>query len=702
VLFKGKSKSLPQLMAEAEAASRNGRAADAEALLRQVLQTEENEENRRILGQAALELGAICDRRNAPGEALQHYGKARYLGAALTPGAWALLAENYAEQQSRTDYALGAYLAYLQERAPEAISAKVSAALEAACRVDENHVSDDRKRAAALSKRVISANGALEWPYYYLAISYLQDGDLPAAMVNLMRAQKRNPNRAMTYYWMGACHLRQSGGAPGAAIEWLSKFLAFRADNKEIAELQMGAALELGKRLAGREEAIPFLAFAIGKDPASTEARELGARAALNGGRYADAEAHARAAIELGGRRPATIELLLEALYRQGKFAEVVSQWEQGPLPEIGVEATFHAASSYSRLGRFAEALQWLETSPREPRRDYYSGCALANLGRLEEAKSRFQELAANAGEYGARAWVQLGAIFLRAGDIGAAGDAYDRALALDPQSAGAFYGMGSLAYRMGEMEVAADCFAKVLQRRPEDIPAQLAMGVVHESRRETAQAIACYEAVAQPLDVRVRLGVVYCRAGRYDKAAEALEPLYGSGFEKDAVLYYLGMSYAGLQRYEEAVEIWNKLAARRPEDRELEKGLAELYLAQALQRWESREAESLLDQALVHDPGNARCQYFRALYDWKRGQLSPAAARLRELGEHSEDPRVLYHAGLCLALSGAQDEAARYFERAAVHRDNDYGLYAAWAIANQHIRQGQYAEAEAILAGFA
>jgi tetratricopeptide (TPR) repeat protein len=650
-----------------------------------------------------------------------------------------VLAESFADQQATSEHALSAYLAYIERRRPDASAAKVYAVLEAACRVDEDEIAADRKRAFELNKRVIAANSDLEWPHYYLGVAYLQEGDLPAAMMNLTRARKRNPDRAMTYYWMGACHLRQSGAGLPAAIEWLSKFLAFPPENPHLAELQGAAAFELGKRLmrTAQGQAIPYLELAVARDAASAphhfllgqayfetgrldssfeeltracaiepdlgDARALLAQVCLLGARYEDAETHSRAALRLQSATPAITGCLIAALYEQDKLGDAVAVWERTPTPEAGTEAVFCVARSYSRLGNFEAALACLEQLPREPRVVYYSGCALANLGRMEEARPRLQEIAAGDGEYATKALVELGTISLRSGDTGDAGACYDRALEQDPRDAGALYGMGSLAYRMGEMGVAADCFSKILARHGDDARAQFAMGAVSESRGDTPEAIRLYEAASNKLDVRLRLGVLYCRSGRYTESAQLLEPLYQSGVWSDAGSYYFGMALGFLNRHDEAIEMWSKLAERHPQDGELAAGLAEMYLRRALTQWDSREADGSLDQALVHDPQSVRCRYFRALYDWKRGKPADEADRLRDLAEQcDQDARILYHAGLRLLLDGAPEEALRYLERAARQRESDYGRYASWAIANHHAGQGQYAEAEAVLAGTA
>ena len=363
--FLPKSKDLQQLAAKAEAAAKIGRAGEAEKLLRQMilLETEieksqaaedEKQAGRKILAQAFLDLGEICEKKSAHGEALAHYGKARFLGATLTPAAWARLAETYAAEGSTSDSALGAYFAYIQQRPLDASSAKVYAALESVSRVDEHTVSDARKRASEIAKRVIAANSALEWPYYYLAVAYLQDGELPAAMINLARAQKRNPNRAMTYYWMGACLLREAEGSLEDAVEWFSKFFAFPPDDPHIAELQASAALELGKRLAVQsggsrralQEAVPYLELALSRGAAIegvelSDAHELLARFSAAAGRYAEAETHSRAALSWKGRQAGDPRLLTASFVRSGE----AGRGYQG----VGTRST---ATSVARSGR--------------------------------------------------------------------------------------------------------------------------------------------------------------------------------------------------------------------------------------------------------------------------------------------------------------------------------------------------------------
>ena len=716
-----------------------------------------------------------------------------------------------------------------------AASAKVYAALEAACQVDEGKKSAERKQAIELNQRVLAANRNLEWPYYYMAVAYLLDGNLSAAMTNLTQAQKLNPNRAMTYYWMGACHLQQPGGGNLAgAIDAFTKFLAFPQESPQIVKRQGKAAFELAKRLiekiggfdttadcsvgavgATLDQAIQYLETAVSRDdgvapyyfflgrahslrknsdqalnafrravslgtgekeypyylgaeyfkagmleesrdalrqavtadPKYADAHELLAQVCLQTARYDEAETHAKTAAAEGSawsaeRLDRIKSCLWQALYRQAKFQNVIDAWERR---DHGPEAMYWLARCYSQLREYQEALGILQGQPKEPRVVYYSGCSLAGLTRYDEAQSRFQELIEAEGEYAVKALLQRGDIFLRSGNIAAAGESYDSALAKQPRNAEALYAMGNLAYRMGEMEVANGHFSRILADQPDHLGAQFALGVVSEARGEVSDAIQRYEWASAKMnrqELRVRLGVLYTRIGRYVEAASILDALYRAGVEGDAVLFYLGLALVALERLEEAEEVWSKLLARNPQDSDLagylsrvqyilgqqfagkqdyaaaivqwekylerfpsdddiSKDLAELYLRQALRGLSSPEAELSLDRALARDGQNPRCGYYRALHFLKLGKFDESVAQLRAvLKQSGDDPRVMYHLGLCLLLKGDSEEALRLLQGVAEHSSNGYCRYASWAIANDHVRQERYAAADAALAG--
>ena len=85
-----------------------------------------------------------------------------------------------------------------------------------------------------------------------MAVAYVLDENLLAAMTNLLQSQKLNPNRAMTYYWLGVCHLQQPGGGNIAgAIDSFTKFLAFPQESPQDVKRRGKGACEWARRLNG-------------------------------------------------------------------------------------------------------------------------------------------------------------------------------------------------------------------------------------------------------------------------------------------------------------------------------------------------------------------------------------------------------------------------------------------------------------------
>jgi tetratricopeptide (TPR) repeat protein len=369
----GKGPDLNKLAARAEAAATEGRASEAERLLREIIELELSEEQkeagRRVIARAFLELGEICEARNVRADAFQHYRKARELGAPLSPAAWTVLAEGYAAKQSKTDHAVGAYLAYIHDHAPNAANAKIYSALEAVCELDETKKSAERKQAVELNRRVAAANVNLEWPYYYIAVAHLLDGDLPAALTHFAQARKLNPNRAMTYYWMGACHLQQYGGSREAA-DALSKFLTFPADSPQIAKRQAKAASELSK--------VRELLAQI-PEPALTEPRLV---ARPSGSGPATGVLHCRSC------RYAEAVQILEPLYRSGSDTDTV---------------LFYLGMALVSLRRYRETLDlWNKLLARHPGHEklqaniarvrYLLGTQLAAEGNYEASAIEWEQ----------------------------------------------------------------------------------------------------------------------------------------------------------------------------------------------------------------------------------------------------------------------------------------------------------------------
>lgn len=146
------------------------------------------------------------------------------------------------------------------------------------------------------------------------------------------------------------------------------------------------------------------------------------------------------------------------------------------------------------------------------------------------------------------RTYTNLGATYRRMGNFDKAEDAYAKALALDPQSALAYFGLGMVRAARGEEEKALAAYAHVLELDPE-------MSAVH-----------------------VNVGALYAAKGKYQEAIDAYDrALTIDPFSADAY-YNRAVTLADLQRYKEAVESYEKAIDLQPQAVPARINLALLY----------------------------------------------------------------------------------------------------------------------------
>ncbi len=495
---------------------------------------------------------------------------------------------------------------------------------------------------------------------------------------------------------------------------------------------------------------------AIEIDNKYVEAQVLLGQILLDQGRFGAAEQHFRKALKQRKQDGACIALLVRSLYGQGKHEEVASQADNLPPSVLSAktqpEAVFLVARSYARAGRFADAARWLENLGHERRALYYLGCAQANNQQLTEARASFEALTAGGDEFATRALVQRGHVLLAQGERAEAQKSYLAAVERDGPGAGALYGLGALAYEAEDYSTAVSWFVRALSAEPANSQTRFALGAALERQGQIPAARTTYAAI--PVDApcgvaaALRAGVLSCRLGHYPEALDCFEKCAAAGDDSDAFLLYRGTAQVLSGRLEEGMADWSRLHERHPDNerlalnqtraqymlgaREITAGnykaaltaweqylerypadektardLAELHFRAALAELDreggpdAAKAAEHLRQAVARDPANPTYSYYLALSELRIGNhraCAEALSRLMETG--GRQPRLVYHLGLCLIHAGKSEEAARLL--AEVKSDangNGYGRYAAWAIANEHLRQGQMELAAAELA---
>jgi tetratricopeptide (TPR) repeat protein len=288
-------------------------------------------------------------------------------------------------------------------------------------------------------------------------------------------------------------------------------------------------------------------------------------------------------------------------------------------------EAELNGAMVLMRQKNPGEALPWLEDAaeqkPNEFRPRYY----------LAEAE-------------------------LQTGDYAKAEEHYQRAVALDPKSAGANLGMAQALVQQGRLDDSAPFFRTAAQIQPNFRDYLLQLGSLYEKANRPAEAMDIYREFPDNPAVRSRLGEMLMESKKYSDALPQLEEAYKKGPTPENRLA-LASAYVATQQGLKALPLLQEAVTASPNDFDLRMMLArtlrdrrqfpqaaeQFYAAAKLKPAEAKpwtelgdmlymtgdlpQALSAFEQAATAGDGSAGNWFLRALILDKLRQLKPAKA---------------------------------------------------------------------------
>ncbi len=290
-----------------------------------------------------------------------------------------------------------------------------------------------------------------------------------------------------------------------------------------------------------------------------------------------------------------------EALYtlgvieqREGNFPDAIAQFA---LIDSSASAYAQAQAQIGQchlqagqLDQAAEALKKaIRLAPQEPGPFIALGQVLSRQGRTREAqlllaraeqlKQQFAQLqpyleAVRRNANQAPAHYNLGAIYARFGQVRPAEEHYQRAMALDSSYALAYQGLGSLAQRQGDEPRALDYYQRALAKDPTLAEAHNNIGLIYYKQGKLDEATRAYQAAIQLAPekgfVYVNLGGLYKDQKQLDLARQTLLKAVSLDSTLLGGKELLGDVLALQGQVREAIAIWEPLAQRQPEHREL------------------------------------------------------------------------------------------------------------------------------------
>jgi putative PEP-CTERM system TPR-repeat lipoprotein len=441
---------------------------------------------------------------------------------------------------------------------------------------------------------------------------------------------------------------------------------------------------------------------AVEKSPQNADARLQLATLELRMGDAASAEKEARKARSLGIAADAALPLQGKAMAQQGRFKEMLDEItpalaaRSAPLLSLRGDALLATGKADEAKQAYDQALG---LNPN-------SGDALLGLARHamshndREAAERYAADAASKDANNPDVWMFRGALLRFTGKPDEALDAYNKALALDPQhrtahiekayieiSRGKFAeakteidaaekaAPGSLLvtytralsdFSQGKFAAAQESVQKVLKNAPDHLPSILLAGASEMNLGATQQAeqhLRKYLA-SIPNDVYARklLAQTLLKSAQPADAAAALAPVLNDTSDDPQLLALAGESYMQVRDFDKASAYLEKAAALAPKAAAVRTSLGLSRLGQG----NSEKGLSELELAATLDPKSGQATMVLVQTELELKHYGQALAAVQSLEKQQADnPQVYNLKGVVYLAKGDSANARAAFEKA-------------------------------------
>lgn len=562
---------------------------------------------------------------------------------------------------------------------------------------------------------------------------------------------KLSPFNDHAYYYLG--EISRLTGNPKAALGHYAKAVEIAPQKMPYLLSMAIVAFDLGELDQSRSVCEQVLAI----NPKHLESLHLLIKISHRQNDLAELEKFCTLALDAGDDQPETHYYYIMALYEQEKYEQVCQNYSNGEklqgLDDQGMESIFYLARSHALRGDKNTAGLLFEKLPDLPRNKYYHACLLANMGQNAAALSMWDLVSQKAGPYRIKALLQCGYLLNNTGEQGA-DSYYLKALKIEKNNEEVLTALGLHYLSCGDFDKASTYGLRLQKSYPANPHGFWIMGQVHEEQRQYSQAIKDYEQLRgnQLYTDRImpRIGILYFRARRIDDALSVLEKLHKAGEADEQMLFYLGLCYAKLDRFADAIHIWKLLLAQKQGDGRIINNLSHVYYRwaeQLIQEKKWAEAAYQLENIIALEPTNQKAKsslaqlyfnigmqeimkgaessdlkvnefveksfslqpdyhlsaFYMALSDLYKKKYPEAIEKFMQLAKkYPKDRRIQYYYALAQYYAGELTTARVLFKKLLKQSTDDvYGNKIALLLADEHINDGQYQKAAQLLGSF-
>ncbi len=226
---------------------------------------------------------------------------------------------------------------------------------------------------------------------------------------------------------------------------------------------------------------------------------------------------------------------------------------------------------------------------------------------------------------------LNLGQVYLKAGQHNQAVSEFQKALRINPKSPRALLAVGQVAEAKGEAAKAEEVYKKALQLSPQFIKAHEALAKLYQERGEAEKAARSLQAAVRispkNSERQMNLGKALIRTGKKDEAKKAFETVMKMAKEDQSELArQIGEVYleAGLEA--DAQDVFLEGLAANPNDLHLFNRLGIAYRKQK----KFKEAVANYEKALKIDPENENLYYNLGRAHYENGNRQKSALAMR------------------------------------------------------------------------
>jgi len=525
---------------------------------------------------------------------------------------------------------------------------------------------------------------------YLRALTAQQDGDLQTAKTALLAALSKDPGHAPSRLLLGVVHLALSEFEQGRAQ--LATYVNEHPDNIDARKLLAVSELRLGQT----ESAIKTLLPALDQEPNNPGVLGMLGNIYLRSGDLDDGMLYLQRA---AAQEPASGTLRAQlgvAQMRAGKLDEALAELHSAAADENFSGADVVLVLKYLQLEEFdkaREAVQSLiDKRPESPVGYNLLGLVHARMGRPDEARSAYEKaLEIDQNFYSAA--MNLARLDLKQGNVEQARARFETIAAKDiPLAVNAGLVLARMDLLAGDNESARARYTALLESHGDNatVHAELGKILMLSGRRDEARAAfeRANELDVGALEPKLFLVSLYLHGREPQRALAAAREAHRLAPRHAGVLLALGQALRANDLHEEAQETLMRLVKGHPDSGNAHYELALTQIA--LERWQP--ARNSLERALElgAPPVAVRTALVRA--ELGAGKLEQAERLARALVRAPGGSREHALLGEVLERAG-QPAAAEQSYRAALELDAAY-VDASLALARLELAKGRLGDA--------